>query len=157
MSEFIGNVKPTSVEHAETKTFSDGTNAKQTIPFFAKGANYSTANVSSSGNLVVEMTGSGGTVAVTQSTSPWVTSGTASVTQTTSPWVISGAVTCTQTTSPWVVNDTKNGITAYDTRTITRDGNGNVATILYKLGGVTQKTLTVTRDSNLNITNLAVS
>src|SRR5271166_6530311 len=52
-----------------------------------------------------------GTVAVTQSTSPWVVSlasttitGTVAVTQSTSPWVVSGTVTANQGTSPWISN-----------------------------------------------------
>src|SRR5579864_2741703 len=50
------------------------------------------------------------TVAVTQSTSPWVVSGTITANQGTSPWVVSlasttitGTVAVTQSTSPWIV------------------------------------------------------
>lgn len=54
-----------------------------------------------------------GTVAVTQTTSPWVISGTVTSNQGTSPWVtslasttITGTVAVTQSTSPWVVSGT---------------------------------------------------
>ncbi len=55
------------------------------------------------------------TLAVTQSTSPWVVSltstaitGTVAVTQSTSPWTIQGdSASVTQSTSPWVVNITQ--------------------------------------------------
>jgi hypothetical protein len=47
-----------------------------------------------------------GTVGVTQSTSPWVTSvtGTVAVTQSTSPWVVSGTVTANQGTPNSLIN-----------------------------------------------------
>lgn len=70
-------------------------------------------------NGTVAVSSVGGTVAVTQSTSPWVTSvtGTVAVTQSTSPWVVSGTVTSNQGTPNTLANAWPITIT---------DGYGNI-------------------------------
>lgn len=76
----------------------------------------STPVVIASNQTAIPVTFSNTTIAVTQSTSPWVVSGTvaANCTQTTSPWVVSGTVAVsgisgtvgvTQSTSPWVISN----------------------------------------------------
>jgi hypothetical protein len=58
------------------------------------GTKISSTIVSGKDGLDVNLINS--TIAVTQSTSPWVVSGTVAVTQSTSPWVVSGTVTAAE-------------------------------------------------------------
>lgn len=75
-----------------------------------------------------------GTVAVTQSTSPWVVSltsttitGTVAVTQSTSPWVVSGTVTANQGGAPWSQNLTQVAGTALGATAVTNFGTAPAA------------------------------
>ncbi len=102
-----------------------------TVALGFDGANVRALNTDASGqlNVLVQNTPAvtvSGSVAVTQSTTPWVVSltsttitGTVAVTQSTSPWVVSGTVAVsgvsgtvavTQSTSPWVISGNVNQV-----------------------------------------------
>lgn len=150
-----GNASLSSIDGKLPTTLGQKTSANSLAVVLASDQSSIPVAATQSGAWTVSVSGS---VAVTQSTSPWVVSGTVTSNQGTSPWVVSGTVAATQsgtwtTGRTWTLASGTDSVSVVQSTTpwvsnVSQFGGNNVVTGT-GVSGIGIPRVTVSNDSNI--------